>query len=40
MGKVRLSYNSPDYLKQRHGLKEELMSGVAGSGALIDEALK
>ncbi len=39
-GKVWLSYNSPDYLKQRHGLKEELVSGVAGVGVLIDEALK
>ncbi len=39
-GKVWLSYNSPDYLKQRHGLKEEFMPSIAGVGLLIDEALK
>jgi len=39
-GKVWLSYNSPDYLKQRHGIKEELMPSIAGVGLLIDEALK
>ena len=39
-GKVWLSYNGPDYLKQRHALKEELMPSIAGVGVLIDEALK
>jgi uncharacterized protein (DUF302 family) len=39
-GKVWLSYNSPDYLKQRHGLKDEFMPSIAGVGILIDEALK
>ncbi len=39
-GKVWLSYNSPDYLKQRHDLKEESMKNIAGVGVLIDEALK
>jgi uncharacterized protein (DUF302 family) len=39
-GKVWLSYNSPDYLKQRHHLKAEYTKSLAGVGALIDEALK
>src|SRR5207244_12610996 len=28
-GKVWFSYNSPEYLKQRHGLPEELLQNVA-----------
>ncbi len=28
-GKVWVSYNSPDYLKQRHGLPQELMQNIA-----------
>jgi uncharacterized protein (DUF302 family) len=39
-GKVWLSYNSPDYLKQRHDLKEEFLRNLAAVGVLIDEALK
>jgi uncharacterized protein (DUF302 family) len=39
-GKVWLSYNSPDYLRQRHDLKEEFLKNLATVEALIDEALK
>jgi uncharacterized protein (DUF302 family) len=39
-GKVWLSYNSADYLKQRHNLKEEFMKNLAAAEILIDEALK
>jgi uncharacterized protein (DUF302 family) len=39
-GKVWLSYNSPDYLKQRHELKEEYLKNLAAVEVLIDEALK
>ncbi len=39
-GRVWLSYNSPDYLKQRHHLDEELAERIAGVGALIAEAVK
>lgn len=39
-GKVWLSYNSPDYMKQRHDLKEEFMKNIAVIGVLVDEALK
>ena len=28
-GKVWVSYNSPDYLKQRHGLPQELLQNIA-----------
>ncbi len=39
-GKVWLSYNSPEYLKRRHSLNDELTERIAGVGALIAEALK
>src|ERR1700675_4231932 len=28
-GKVRVSYNSPDYLQERHGLPQELLQNIA-----------
>ena len=28
-GKVRISYNSPEYLKERHGLPQELLQNIA-----------
>ena len=28
-GKVWVSYNSPDYLKERHGLQQELLQNIA-----------
>jgi uncharacterized protein (DUF302 family) len=39
-GKVWLSYNSPDYLKQRHGLPEALVQNIAVVGALAADAAK
>ena len=33
-GKVWLSYNSPDYLKQRHGFPDALIPNIAGAGAI------
>ena len=33
-GKVWLSYNSPQYLKERHGLPEDLLKNIAGIGPL------
>lgn len=39
-GKVWLSYNSPVYLKQRHGLKEEFMKNIAAIGNLVDQTLE
>lgn len=39
-GNVWLSYNDPAYLKQRFGLTDTDVKGIAGAGNLIDEALK
>jgi len=37
-GKVWLSYNSPEYLRQRHGLPEDLLQNIAIVGTLVDKA--
>jgi len=39
-GKVWLSYNSPEYLQQRHGFRAKLMKNIAGIGALIQKAVE
>lgn len=39
-GKVWLSYNSPDYLQQRHGIPADLLKNIAGVGALIQKAVE
>jgi uncharacterized protein (DUF302 family) len=33
-GKVWISYNSPEYLKERHGLPQDLLQNIAVTGAL------
>ena len=38
--KVWLSYNSPEYLQQRHGFPVELLKNIAGIGALIRKAVE
>jgi uncharacterized protein (DUF302 family) len=37
-GKVRLSYNSPEYLMQRHGLPQDLLQNIAVVEALAAKA--
>jgi uncharacterized protein (DUF302 family) len=37
-GKVWLSYNSPEYLKERHGLPQELMQNIAVMETLATKA--
>jgi uncharacterized protein (DUF302 family) len=37
-GKVWVSYNSPDYLRERHGLPQELMQNIAVVGGLATKA--
>ena len=37
-GKVWVSYNSPDYLRERHGLPEELMQNIAIIESLATKA--
>src|ERR1700719_5187763 len=36
-GKVWLSYNSPEYLQQRHGFPPDLMKNIAGIAALVQK---
>jgi uncharacterized protein (DUF302 family) len=37
-GKVWISYNSPEYLKQRHGFPQELLQNIAVVGTLAAKA--
>jgi uncharacterized protein (DUF302 family) len=39
-GKVWVSYNSPEYLQQRHGVPEELIKNIAVAGALAAKAVE
>jgi uncharacterized protein (DUF302 family) len=37
-GKVWVSYNSPEYLKERHGLPQDLLQNISIVGALAKQA--
>ena len=39
-GKASVTYNSPEYLKERHGIPEELMKNLAGAGVVIAKAVE
>jgi uncharacterized protein (DUF302 family) len=39
-GKVWVTYNSPDYLQQRHNIPAELVKNIAGVGALLEKAVE
>jgi uncharacterized protein (DUF302 family) len=39
-GKVSVTYNDPEYLRQRHGVPAELIKNLAGGGALIAKAVE
>ena len=39
-GKVSVTYNSPEYLQERHGFPSELMKNLAGAGAVIAKAVE
>lgn len=39
-GKVSVSYNSPEYLQERHGVPAELIKNLAGAGVLIGKAVE
>jgi uncharacterized protein (DUF302 family) len=39
-GKVSVTYNSPEYLKERHGVPEELIRNLAGAGVVIGKAVE
>jgi len=38
--KVWLSYNSPNYLKQRHAIPDSLLQNIAGIGPICAEAVR
>jgi uncharacterized protein (DUF302 family) len=38
--KVTVSYNDPEYLRERHGFPAELTKNLAGAGALIAQAVE
>jgi uncharacterized protein (DUF302 family) len=38
-GKVWLSYNSPDYLRQRHAIPDNLLQNIAGIGPICADAV-
>jgi uncharacterized protein (DUF302 family) len=39
-GQVWLSYNSPEYLQQRHGFPADLMKNIAGIATLVQKAVE
>jgi uncharacterized protein (DUF302 family) len=39
-GKVTVTYNSPEYLKERHGAPTELIQNLAGAGGVIGKAVE
>ena len=39
-GKVSVTYNSPDYLQQRHGVPADLIKNLAGAGVVITKAVE
>src|SRR5579864_9123029 len=39
-GKVSVTYNDPEYLRERHGVPAELIKNLAGAGAVIAKAVE
>jgi uncharacterized protein (DUF302 family) len=39
-GKVWVSYNTPEYLKQRHNIPDELVKNIVGIGPLLESVVK
>jgi uncharacterized protein (DUF302 family) len=39
-GKVSVTYNGPEYLRERHGVPAELIKNLAGAGAVITKAVE
>lgn len=39
-GKVSVTYNDPEYLRERHGVPEDLIKNLAGAGGLIAKAVE
>jgi uncharacterized protein (DUF302 family) len=39
-GRVWVTYNDPEYLRERHGVPAELIKNLAGAGALLERAVE
>jgi len=39
-GKIWVSYNTPEYLQERHGFPPELMANIAGIRMIVEEAVR
>jgi uncharacterized protein (DUF302 family) len=39
-GEVWITYNSPEYLQQRHSIPDDLIKNLAGAGALLQKAVE
>lgn len=39
-GRVSVTYNDPEYLKERHGVPDELIKNLAGAGVVIGKAVE
>jgi len=39
-GKASVTYNDPEYLKDRHGVPADLIKNLAGAGAVIAKAVE
>jgi uncharacterized protein (DUF302 family) len=39
-GRVSVSYDSPQYLKDRHGIPEELLKNISGVASIVDSVVK
>jgi uncharacterized protein (DUF302 family) len=39
-GKVWLTYNSPEYLQERHNVPADLVKNLAGAGPLMEKAVE
>ena len=39
-GKVWISYNTPEYLQERHGFPKELMANIAGIRVIVEESVR
>jgi len=39
-GKITVTYNDPEYLKERHGVPAELIKNLAGAGGVIAKAVE
>ncbi len=39
-GKVSVTYNGREYLRERHGFSADLVKNLAGAGVLISQAVR